>query len=65
MFVFVGVVASFAASKIDEEFNLTKRFQKEIMLFWSQKEEVEKWEMKDKINQYRAMQSFKNSGFSL
>ncbi|HHX8462570.1 TPA: hypothetical protein ACVO0F_004303, partial [Vibrio diabolicus] len=63
--VFVGVVASFAASKIDEEFNLTKRFQKEIMLFWSQKEEVEKWEMKDKINQYRAMQSFKNSGFSL
>jgi len=40
--VFVGVVASFTTSKINEEFNLTKRFQKEIMLFWSQKAEVEK-----------------------
>ncbi|MFH4499941.1 hypothetical protein WMQ61_18830 [Vibrio diabolicus] len=40
--VFVGVVASFTTSKINEEFNLTKRFQKEIMIFWSQKEEVEK-----------------------
>ncbi|HCG5508198.1 TPA: hypothetical protein NJ005_001109 [Vibrio parahaemolyticus] len=63
--VFVGVVASFATSKIDEEYNLTERFQKKIVSFLSQKEERDKWEMEDKINQYRAIQSFKNSGFSL
>ncbi|MBE5189592.1 hypothetical protein HJ053_12580 [Vibrio parahaemolyticus] len=61
--VFVGVVASFATSKIDEEYNLTERFQKKIVSFLSQKEERDKWEMEDKINQYRAIQSFKNSGF--
>ncbi|HCH5913279.1 TPA: hypothetical protein NK044_002598 [Vibrio parahaemolyticus] len=63
--VFVGVVASFATSKIDEEYNLTERFQKKIVSFLSQKEERDKREMEDKINQYRAIQSFKNSGFSL
>ncbi|HCE2178160.1 TPA: hypothetical protein NGT44_001705 [Vibrio parahaemolyticus] len=63
--VFVGVVASFATSKIDEEYNLTERFQKKIVSILSQKEERDKWEMEDKINQYRAIQSFKNSGFSL
>ncbi|HCE1879586.1 hypothetical protein HJ057_17805 [Vibrio parahaemolyticus] len=63
--VFVGVVASFATSKIDEEYNLTERFQKKIVSFLSQKEERDKWEMEDKTNQYRAIQSFKNSGFSL
>ncbi|HCG7160448.1 TPA: hypothetical protein NJ349_001525 [Vibrio parahaemolyticus] len=63
--VFVGVVASFATSKIDEEYNLTERFQKKIVSFLSQKEERDKWEMEYKINQYRAIQSFKNSGFSL
>ncbi|MBE3917168.1 hypothetical protein HJ091_14105 [Vibrio parahaemolyticus] len=63
--VFVGVISSFATSKIDEEYNLTERFQKKIVSFLSQKEERDKWEMEDKINQYRAIQSFKNSGFSL
>ncbi|ELB2181789.1 TPA: hypothetical protein JG821_001085 [Vibrio parahaemolyticus] len=61
----VVFVASFATSKIDEEYNLTERFQKKIVSFLSQKEERDKWEMEDKINQYRAIQSFKNSGFSL